>query len=138
MNTRKILQTIGLMAIAVISSCTSNKSDIILEAPEDGAMFFTGYDVHFVAEIMDELGVKSYSIKIADKRGKTDRREGAMPFRYNRTWELHNEKEVHLHHHEIIIPGRAAPGDYRFTISCINGAGNKSKVSQNIRIVNPR
>ena len=126
------------IAIAVIYSCTSNKSDIILEAPEDGAMFFTGYDVHFVAEITDDLGVKSYSIKITDKRGKTDKRNGATPFRYNRTWELPNEKEVHLHHHDITIPMRAAPGDYRFTLLCINGAGNKSKVSQNIRIVNPR
>jgi len=117
------------LAVAVATlflACTTNKPEIILEAPEDGTEFYTGYDVHFVATLTDSYGLTSYSIQINGGDGA---------FHFDQTWALHNEKEIELHHHEIIIPENASPGHYLFTISCINKKRGKTKISRNIEIV---
>jgi len=139
MKRQKFVKMMGAALVAVVLICACKKENIYptieLEAPEDGTEFFAGYDVHFVAELADSLGLKSYTITITAKAGETNLGAGAVPYGYEKSWDLYELKEVMLHHHEIIIPANAATGNYVFTIACTNMANKQSKVSRGIQII---
>ena len=117
-----------IVATALLFSCKTNAYPTIsLEAPEDGTELVAGHGVHFAATLADGLGLKSYSIQITGLEGEI----------FSKTWDLPQEKEMTLHHHEITIPVDAASGNYVFTISCVNKANKESKVEAGIRIVRP-
>ncbi|MDR1937160.1 MAG: DUF4625 domain-containing protein, partial [Tannerellaceae bacterium] len=40
----------------------------------------------------------------------------------------------HIHHHEILIPDNATPGDYHLEVFCTDAAGNESFVVVNIEL----
>ena len=125
-----------LLLLPLMAACTTAKPQITLEAPEEGAQCAIGNDIHFVAMLSDSRGLKTYSIQIAPKEGGTVS-SGTVPFHYHQTWELFNEKETHLHHHQIIIPPNAAPGTHLFTIVCTNKSGKKSTTAVPIEVVLP-
>jgi len=137
-NTLTLLLTISMAAIAAhcVCSCTNAPTPTItLEAPEEGSEFYPGNDIHFSAILEDSRGLVSYQIEVncisEDENNSLD----AVPFSYQDTWELSNEKEAYLHHHDVIIPQDAALGRYLFTLSCTNRAGKEARVSVNVGII---
>ena len=131
MKTLKFLKTIGIAISATVLMYACKPADppiITLEAPEDGAVFYAGYDVHFATMLADSIGLASYGVQITDKEEKVT---------CGWTWDLPDVKEQFIHHHEIIIPKDAVPGDYIFTITCKNKKGKTSRVSKNIGIITP-
>lgn len=41
-------------------------------------------------------------------------------------------KNTKVHHHDIVIPADAAPGDYHLMVWCTDAAGNQTEVARNI------
>lgn len=45
-------------------------------------------------------------------------------------------KNAKIHHHDIVIPADAAPGDYHLVVWCTDAAGNQTEVARNIVLSN--
>ena len=41
-------------------------------------------------------------------------------------------KTAHIHHHDIVIPANATPGDYHLMVYCTDAAGNQTYIARNI------
>jgi len=143
------VSAICLMASLSLVSCNScNNKDkdktppvINLNAPEEGAVLSIGSDVHFDVELSDNEMLASYEVKIRsnfnkDKSTKSSTSKGdkTTKFSFQKSWDL-SESEVYIHHHEIIISENATPGNYSFTIYCVDAAGNKSHITRNIELI---
>ena len=143
MKTLQLVRSVGVVVAATLLICACKAvvptivPTITLEAPEEGSVFTAGYDVHFVAVLADSLGLTSYSVQIAPKKGEVEAMEGTIPFNYMNTWELQEQKELMMHHHEVVISNDAAEGNYVFTITCTNKAQKASKLERNITIKKP-
>ena len=55
-----------------------------------------------------------------------------VPFVFNRSYDVSGKKNVHVHHHDIVIPEDATPGDYHLMVYCTDAAGNETHIARNI------
>ena len=123
MKTKLYLPIISLLAMSVFAfiSCDDSDSDttkpvIELHEPEEGQELKIGGEngVHFEMELSDEVMLKSYMIEI------------------NRSYDISGKKTAHIHHHDIVIPVNATPGDYHLMVYCTDAAGNEAYIARNI------
>ncbi|MCP1996787.1 DUF4625 domain-containing protein [Flavobacterium sp. HSC-61S13] len=101
-----------------------------LVAPTEGAVLVAAKDVHFDMEVSDEEMLESYKVEISA-------RSADHTIVFSKLWSLAGLKEADVHHHEIIIPENATPGDYLFKVIVINKAGNQTVVNRNVTIAKP-
>ncbi|MDR0431028.1 MAG: DUF4625 domain-containing protein [Tannerellaceae bacterium] len=135
-----------IVFVNVCISCSDHEGDtekpvINLEAPEEGEILKIGSDVHFDMELSDNEMLRSYKVEIHnnfDNHGhdsKATRAEGeTVPFLFNKSWDISGSKNVHVHHHEIVIPENTTEGAYHFMVYCTDEAGNESYVVRNIEL----
>lgn len=138
-----------LMAISFVtfSSCDrDNDSDttkpvINLIEPEEGDILKIGdeHGIHFELELSDDRMLKSYKVDIHsnfDGHGHsaslTSTSSETVDFQFNKSWDVSGQKNANIHHHEIMIPANATPGDYHLMIYCTDAAGNQSSLARNI------
>ena len=125
--------------LSVFTACSDDDGDttppvINLIAPAEGATLKIGSDVHFDMEVADNEMLGSYKIEIHhnfdghghSRSAKTD------GFYFERQWSLSDQRNARIHHHEIIIPEDAIPGNYHLMIYCTDAAGNEAYVARNI------
>ena len=139
MKTKLYLPIISLLAMSVFAfiSCDDSDSDttkpvIELSEPEDG--------VHFEMDLSDDVMIKSYMIEIHSNfdhhsHGKSRAAatgEATVDFSFNRSYDISGKKTAHIHHHDIIIPANATPGDYHLMVYCTDAAGNETYIARNI------
>lgn len=130
---------IVLLAIATVS-CSDNDSDttppvIDLISPAEGAALLIGSDIHFSMELSDNEMLASYKVEIHsnfDGHQHTRVDGETTPFDYRNTWSVAGQKNASVHHHEIVIPDNATPGDYHLLVYCADAAGNEANVARNI------
>ncbi|MCD8184992.1 MAG: DUF4625 domain-containing protein [Rikenellaceae bacterium] len=148
------MKTIGLTSTVLFSfcwlltACSDNEGDttpprIDLIAPVEGAVLTIGdpHGVLFEADFSNDVMLGSYKIEIhANFDGHDHSRSGepdaeTVDFYFQRSYDLsglrHKENE---HHHDIVIPENATPGNYHLMVWCTDQAGNESSVARNIRL----
>lgn len=74
-------------------------------------------------EIHNNFGHHSHDTKVI---GST------VDFTFNRSYSISEQKTAHIHHHDILIPADATPGDYHLVVYCTDTAGNEAHVARNI------
>jgi hypothetical protein len=127
----------------IFSSCDeTDKGDttkpvIDLIEPEEGVALRIGSEngVHLEMDLSDNEMLASYKVEIHnnfDNHGHTRAGNEAVPFAFEKTWDVSGKKNVHIHHHEIKIPANAAEGNYHLMIYCTDAAGNESYAARNI------
>ncbi|WP_455665511.1 DUF4625 domain-containing protein [Phocaeicola sp.] len=149
MKTKIYFPVICLLAICSVgfTSCDDDeKGDVTkpvieLLEPEEGAVLQIGNanGVHFEMNLSDDVMLKSYKINIHnnfDHHGHTTSKaaeEGeTVAFTFDRSYDVSGLKNTTVHHHDIVIPANAAPGDYHLMVWCTDEAGNQSEVARNI------
>ena len=113
---------------------------INLIEPEDGEVFKIGdgHGIHFDIELSDDVMLKSYKVEIHSNfdghvHSMTTRSTSeTVDFTFNKSWDLSGQKNVSIHHHEIVIPENATPGAYHMMVYCTDAAGNESHVARSI------
>lgn len=59
-----------------------------------------------------------------------------IDFSFNKSYDISGKKTAHIHHHDIMIPKDATPGDYHLMVYCTDAAGNETYVARNIELSN--
>lgn len=109
---------------------------ITLLAPSNETNLQIGKDIHFEAELSDDVMLHSYKIEIHNNFDGHDHgntySSGTTAFSFQKSWDISDKKNTTIHHHEILIPENATPGNYHFIIYCTDAAGNESHMACNI------
>lgn len=147
MRTTRIIIVICMSALslALFQSCEKKeiadvtKPVIHLIEPAEGDSLLIGdpNGVHFDVELSDDVMLKSYKVNIhSNFNGHTHTaiatKVATTDFSYNKVWSLTGQKNAKIHHHEIIIPEDATPGEYHLMVYCTDEAGNESYVAREI------
>ena len=149
MKTKLYLPIISLLAMSVFAfiSCDDSDSDTtkpVIEPsePEEGQELKIGdeHGVHFEMDLSDDVMLKSYMIEIHSNfdhhsHGKSRAAatgEATVDFSFNRSYDISGKKTAHIHHHDIVIPANATPGDYHLMVYCTDAAGNETYIARNI------
>jgi hypothetical protein len=117
----------------------TTKPVINLVEPKEGDVLHIGGDVHFDLELSDDVMLDSYKVDIhhnfdghthAVTKGESD----TKAFEFEKTWSISGKRNVDIHHHEIVIPEDATPGDYHLMVYCTDAAGNEEHIAVNIKL----
>ena len=147
MKTKIYCLVISLVAICSVClpACDNDeKGDVTkpvidLIEPEEGAVLKIGNEkgVHFEMNLSDDVMLKSYKINIHnnfDHHGHDSRAAGQknIAFTFDKVYDVSGLKNTKVHHHDIVIPADAAPGDYHLMVWCTDAAGNQTEMARNI------
>lgn len=145
MRKYKLLKSLVLSAgmLILLNSCSEEKlSDtekplINLLEPEENATLRIGNEVHFEMELIDNEALGSYKVEIHPNfddhgHGSVSRTATSVDFSFNRSWKLDPQKNMLIHHHEIIIPEDTTEGRYHLMVFCTDQAGNEAYIARNI------
>ena len=142
-NIQFLLILTVVTVLSVFTSCSDDDGDttlpvINLTAPAEGAILKIGSDVHFDMEVADNEMLASYKVEIHNnfdghEHSRATRADGdTTPFYFQKSWSLAGQKNATIHHHEIIIPTNATPGNYHLMVYCTDAAGNEAYVARGI------
>lgn len=147
MKTKFNISMLGLMAVLAVFFVSCNEKEqgdvtkpvVRLIEPEDGDQLLIGdeHGVHFEMELSDDVLLKSYKINIHpnfDHHGHNSSKAAVATedFNFNRIYDLTGMRNAQIHHHDIVIPANATPGDYHLMVWCTDAAGNQTQVVRNI------
>ncbi|MDR2058062.1 MAG: DUF4625 domain-containing protein [Dysgonamonadaceae bacterium] len=117
----------------------TTKPVINLIEPEEDDSLLIGDDVHFDAEFSDDEALASYKIEIHNNfedhshdNTRAGSAEETVDFTFEKSYDLSGKKNADVHHHDIIIPKNATPGNYHLMVYCTDAAGNESHIARNI------
>ena len=140
MNTK-----INILIISILSfvSCgdvgyDSTPPVINLIEPEDGAILKIGSSIHFDMELSDNEMLFSYKVEIHnafdghEHTKSLKAQDGTTPFAFQKSWDVSGQKNAKIHHHEIVIPQDATPGNYHLMVYCTNAARIESYIARKI------
>lgn len=140
---KKISYFLLVLALSAftISCIDDNDQDtakpvIVLHEPADDDTLFVGHEVHFDAELSDDVMLKSYKVDIHsnfDGHSHAKSTGNSAAWTYSKAWDLTGIRNTDLHHHEIEVPDSIngvpiAKGYYHFSVQVLDEAGNESKV----------
>ncbi|MDR1557785.1 MAG: DUF4625 domain-containing protein [Tannerellaceae bacterium] len=145
MKTNNLFFIICLMASLSLSfvSCESGDTTrpvINLIEPAEGEVLSIGEEVHFEMELSDNEMLKEYKVEIHDNFDGHSHDEATraanepVPFFFEKTWDVSGKKNASIHHHEIVIPADATPGDYHVEVFCTDAAGNEAFIVRNVEL----
>lgn len=144
MKTKIYFTAILVISVLTFFSCNKDDSDttkpvIDLHEPAEGQALLIGSEkgVHFEMDLSDDVMLKSYKIDIHNNfdhhsHGVTRAEGDKIPFTFNRSYDVSGKKNIHIHHHDIVIPANAKPGDYHLMVYCTDAAGNETYIARNI------
>lgn len=132
-----------VLSSSLFTSCTEDgdttKPVINLIAPAEEAILKIGADVHFDMELSDDVMLSSYKVEIHNNFNGHQHEASILktassttPFFFQKSWDVSGKKNTKIHHHEIIIPEEATPGNYHLVVYCTDLAGNEAYVARNI------
>lgn len=109
-------------------SIDSEKPEIEILSPQDGAAFEPGGAIDFHAKFSDNIALGSYRIEIhlnSDGHSHGRLAEAGQPFEYENTGSFDGKREAEI---ELSIPigHDAAHGEYHLGVHCTDEAGNES------------
>ncbi len=134
------LAALAALTMAVLA-CGCKEGDVTkpvidLDEPEEGQLIAIGdeHGMHFEMEVEDNEALGDYKIDIhsnfdGHQHGKDT---STVDFTYSRSYNLNGQRNAHVHHHDVVIPANATPGNYHLMVYCTDAAGNESYVARNI------
>ena len=136
-----IIISLLVMATSVFTACSDSdnplndttKPVIDLKSPTEGQTLAIGseHGVHFEMDLSDDVMLKSYKIEIHSNfdhhSHDTRAAETTVDFAFNRAFDVSEQKTAHIHHHDILIPANATPGDYHLMVYCTDAAGKPGR-----------
>lgn len=139
---------LAAMFLGAQVSCESGdttKPVINLVEPAEGDVLEIGKDVHFEMEVSDNDLLREYKVEIhnnfdghsheATRAGDDDEElVQLVPFYFEQTWDISGKKNATVHHHDIVIPANAQPGDYHLEVFCTDASGNEAYIVRNIEL----
>lgn len=141
-----IIISLLVMIVPVFVACgdsdnplsDTTKPVIELKSPSEGQALAIGseHGVHFEMDLSDDVLLKSYKIDIHsnfDHHSHDTKAVGStVDFVFSRSYDVSEQRTAHIHHHDILIPADATPGDYHLMVYCTDAAGNQAHVARNI------
>ncbi|MCD7899003.1 MAG: DUF4625 domain-containing protein [Bacteroides sp.] len=136
-----LLLTLSTLAASSCSSDDGNttKPIIKLNAPAEGAILLIGdeHGIHLDMDLESVEALASYKVNIHpnfDGHGHTRQEESnTVDFDFTKVWnDIAGQKNAHVHHHLIVIPENATPGNYHLMIYCTDASANESYITRNI------
>lgn len=145
-NNILFLTILSFVTFSVLFSSCSKDDDndvtaptINLIAPAEGAVLKIGADVHFDMDLLDNEELSSYKVEIHNNFDGHEHKSSSMketgettPFFFQKSWSVTGQKNAKIHHHEIVIPANATPGNYHLIVYCTDAAKNESHIARNI------
>lgn len=142
----KKLFILSILSIAFTLSFTACSNDdvadttrpvIELDEPEDGDELLIGTGIHFECDFSDDVMLGSYLIEIhsnfdGHSHKAASRAASEEPFFFKKSYDLSSLRNTHVHHHDVVIPENATPGNYHLVVYCTDAAGNQSLVAHEI------
>jgi len=140
----KILLLATLAIVSTFASCEKEDGDttppvIDIISPENGERLEIGKGIHLEMNLSDNNMLKSYKIEIHNSfdghehtYSSAQEETDTTPFAYQRSWDISDKRNTHIHSHEIVIPHNATPGNYHFVVYCTDAAGNESYAARNV------
>lgn len=145
---KKIAILVVMIAIGFTSCSKSDdqpdteKPQIDLHAPTDGAKIEAGdsHGIHFDMEVSDNVGLQSYKVDIHSAKGHTHSMglrtlDQHADWAFEKTWDLGGQRNAMIHHHEIVVPEDAEPGEYHFVVYVLDVSGNQSMAFSTVEVV---
>lgn len=148
MKTNIYIAAVLFISTLTFFSCGNEDKDttkpvIDLHEPEEGQVLTIGEDVHFEMDLSDDVMLGSYKINIHnnfDGHGHGESRavasseaeEERVAFTFDRAYDVSGHITTHVHHHDIVIPANAKPGNYHLMVYCTDAAGNETHIARNI------
>ena len=115
-----------VISVSLLTACgdsdnplsDTTKPVIDLKSPAEGGVLAIGseHGVHFEMDLSDD----------------TRTAETTVDFTFNKSYDVSEQRTAHIHHHDIVIPANATPGDYHLMVYCTDAAGNEAHVARNI------
>jgi hypothetical protein len=114
----------------------------LIEPAQDDVLEI-GESVHFEMEVSDNDQLREYKVEIHsnfDGHQHSALRAGeyegeTVDFFFEHTWsDISGKKNAMVHHHEIVIPANATPGDYHLEVFCTDASGNEAFVVRDIEL----
>lgn len=152
MKTNIYIAAVLFISTLAFFSCDNEDKDttkpvIDLHEPEEGQVLTIGEDVHFEMDLSDDVMLGSYKINIHnnfDGHGHGESRavaasgaeEERVAFTFDRAYDVSGRITAHVHHHDIVIPANAKPGNYHLMVYCTDAAGNETHIARNIVLSN--
>ena len=141
-----LLLSISIVTITLLfTSCDSdNDGDttppvINLIAPAEEGILKIGdeHGMHLEMELSDNEMLSSYKVEIHNnfdghEHTKSLKADETTPFSFQKSWDVSGKKNATIHHHEIMIPENATPGNYHLMVYCTDAAGNETYVARDI------
>lgn len=135
-----------VISVSLLTACgdsdnplsDTTKPVIDLKSPAEGGVLAIGseHGVHFEMDLSDDVMLKSYKIEIHNNfdhhSHDTRTAETTVDFTFNKSYDVSEQRTAHIHHHDIVIPANATPGDYHLMVYCTDAAGNEAHVARNI------
>ncbi|MDR2389473.1 MAG: DUF4625 domain-containing protein [Tannerellaceae bacterium] len=134
------LSAMFTLSLASCESGDTTKPVINLIEPAEGDVLEIGQDVHFEMELSDNDLLREYKVEIHNNfdnhsHEATRAEETLVPFYFEQTWnDISGKKNAQVHHHDIVIPANAEPGDYHLEVFCTDASGNEAYLVRNIEL----
>jgi hypothetical protein len=122
---------------AIFFSCNENSDtvkpviNLIEPAEGDALQIGSARGVHFEAEFSDNENLASYKVNIHQNLDGHTHTRATSDFEFEKSWTI-SGRNVAIHHHEIIIPENATPGNYHLMVYCTDAAGNEAHIALNV------
>jgi len=124
----------------IFTSCKKDDEDTtdpVISGLEIGVgnskVLYQGGDVHLQFEASDDTELGYYKVEI-HYEGKGV----ASEWEYSNQWNFETGlKNSLIHHHDILVPPDADPGDYHFHLTLVDKAGNSASEEHDVEVKVP-
>lgn len=148
MKTR-IYTIVALSGMLFVTACSKEnlKSDVTkpvieLISPQEDETLQIGntHGVHFEMKLSDDHALKSYKLNIhsnfdGHEHHTHSRTIQTVDFKFDKVYDVSGLKNTTVHHHDIVIPENATPGNYHLMVFCTDEAGNEAIVARDIILI---
>lgn len=137
---------VALSGMLFVTACSKEnlKSDVtkpvieLISPQEDEVLQIGNADgVHFEMKLSDDHALKSYKLNIhgnfdGHEHHTHSRTSRTVDFKFDKVYDVSGLKNTTVHHHDIVIPENATPGNYHLMVFCTDEAGNEAIVARDI------
>ena len=147
---KKINYITAILSMTLVLTSTSCSKDdeisdttkptITITEPENDKEILIGdkNGMHIEMDLSDNVMLKSYKIEIHnnfDHHSHTSR-STTTDFTFNKSYDISENRNIHIHHHDVMVPDNTTPGEYHLIIYCTDKAGNEAYVARDIVLSN--
>ena len=132
---------LAAISFVTMTSCDDKDGDTVkpvinLIEPGEGDIVEIGdeHGIHLDMTLSDNEMLREYKVDIhpvfdghshSHELRAPEPEETTVDFYFQKSWSVAGKKNTPVHHHEIMVPANATPGEYHFMVYCTDAAGNE-------------